>query len=208
MFGIHDLGVFLMACLAVNLTPGPDTLYILGRTMAQGRRAGIASVLGISSGCLFHTIAAACGLSVLLAASASALFAVKLIGAVYLIYLGVRMLISRTELSASTTGLAPASPWLVYRQGMLTNVLNPKVALFFLAFVPQFIAADSPDKFVAFLALGACFVMTGTLWCLCLVWLASPIGDHLRRKPASASIVNRVTGALLVLLGLRLAVAR
>jgi len=205
MLGIHDFFVFLATGIVLNLTPGQDTFYILGRTISQGRGAGIASVMGISAGALVHTLAAALGLSALLAASASAFLAVKLAGAAYLIYLGARMLLTRTAAVSLSENFPSSGFYPVFRQGMLTNVLNPKVALFFLAFMPQFIAASSPNKFLAFIALGLCFVTTGTIWCLCLAWFASLLGDRLR---GSAAFLNRAAGALFVLLGIRLASAR
>jgi threonine/homoserine/homoserine lactone efflux protein len=165
-------------------------------------------VLGISTGSLVHTCAAALGLSALLAASASAFFAVKLVGAVYLVYLGLRLLFGRAPAVAAaerftSTGFLP-----VYRQGLITNVLNPKVALFFLAFMPQFIAADSPNKVLAFVVLGLCFVTTGTIWCFCLAWFAGRIADRLRASAGFAAMLNRLAGALFVCLGLRLAATR
>lgn len=205
MLGIHDFGVFLAAGIVLNLTPGPDTFYILGRSMAQGRSAGIASVLGISTGSLVHTFAAALGLSALLAASASAFPAVKLAGAVYLVYLGFRMLFTRASAATIPEGFSSSGFRAVYRQGLLTNVLNPKVALFLLAFMPQFIAADSPWKFAAFITLGFCFTVTGTLWCLCLAWFSSLLGDRLRGSTTFAEVLNRTAGALFVFLGVRLA---
>lgn len=208
MFGIHDFGVFVLTGIVVNLTPGPDTFYILGRSMAQGRRAGVASVLGISSGCLVHTFAAAFGLSALLASSASAFLAVKLAGAAYLVYLGARMLFSRAAVPSIPASFSSSSFWAIYRQGLLTNVLNPKVALFFLAFMPQFIAADSTSKFAAFIALGLCFIVSGTLWCLCLAWFSSLLGDRLRGSKTFANVLNRTAGALFVFLGLRLATTK
>src|ERR1700736_733039 len=151
MFGIHDFALFVTTGILLNLTPGPDTLYILGRSVAHGRRAGVASALGISVGSIFHTGAAALGLSAFLATSAWAFTAVKLAGAAYLIFLGVRALVQRgqnvsvpAEFKANTV---PAA----FRQGILTNILNPKVALFFLAFLPQFIDAATPSKLAAFL---------------------------------------------------------
>lgn len=205
MFGIHDFGVFVLAGIGVNLTPGPDTFYILGRSMAQGRRAGIASALGISSGCVVHTFAAAFGLSALLAASGSAFLAVKLAGAAYLVYLGARMLFRRASAATIPTTFSSSSFRAVYQQGLLTNVLNPKVALFFLAFMPQFIATDSTSKFAAFIALGLCFIITGTIWCLCLAWFSSLLGDRLRGSTTFANVLNRTAGALFVCLGVRLA---
>ena len=208
MFGIHDFGVFLLTGVILNLTPGPDTFYILGRSMAQGRSAGVASALGIGAGSLIHTLAAALGLSAIIAASATAFFAVKLAGAVYLVYLGARMLFTRTSTAPIPTAFTSSGFFAVFQQGMLTNVLNPKVALFFLAFMPQFIAADSPTKFAAFLTLGLCFVVTGTLWCLCLAWFASLLGNRLRGSPSLSAALNRMAGALFVFLGIRLATAK
>lgn len=208
MFGIHDFGVFLFTGIVLNLTPGPDTFYILGRSMTQGRSAGIASALGISAGSIVHTLAAALGLSALIAASATAFLAVKLAGAAYLMFLGARMLISRASAAAIPSGFTSSGFFAVFRQGLITNVLNPKVALFFLAFMPQFIKADSESKFTAFLILGLCFVITGTLWCLCLAWFSSLIGDRLRGSPTFAEVLNRTAGGLFVFLGLRLATTK
>src|SRR6188768_10550 len=126
MFGIHDFGIFLAAGFLLNLTPGPDTLYILGRSMAQGRSAGIASALGISSGSVVHTFAAAFGLSALLATSASTFLAVKLAGAAYLVYLGAQMLSRRTAETAIPSGFTSSGFAAAWRQGMITNLLNPK----------------------------------------------------------------------------------
>jgi threonine/homoserine/homoserine lactone efflux protein len=209
MLGIHHFGVFLASCILLNLTPGPDTLYILGRTIAQGRAAGVASALGISAGCLVHTFAAALGLSAVLAASATAFTAVKFAGAAYLIYLGARMLLSRQTTAATAPAeFSPATFLAIFRQGMLTNILNPKVALFFIAFLPQFIAADAPSKPAAFIALGLSFVTTGTLWCLSLAWFGAVLGDRLRTSTGAAAWLNRTAGALFVALGVRLAAAK
>lgn len=209
MLGIHDFGLFIASCLVLNITPGPDTFYILGRGMAQGRAAGIASALGIGTGALVHTLAAACGLSALLAASASAFFAIKIGGALYLMYLGVRMLLSKAATTnAIATDFASSGFAATFRQGLLTNVLNPKVALFFLAFMPQFIEAGSPSKFAAFLVLGLCFVTTGTLWCLALALVSARLGDRLRESPKFSTVLNRTAGALFVALGVRLAVSK
>ena len=161
--------------------------------------------MGISAGALVHTLAAALGLSALLAASTSAFLAVKLAGAVYLIYLGAQMFFTRSSAASFPANFSSAGFHAIFRQGMLTNILNPKVALFFLAFMPQFIAANSPNKSLAFIVLGLCFITTGTIWCLCLAWFASRLGDRLR---GSVAFLNRAAGALFILLGIRLAAAR
>ena len=173
MFGVHDFGLFLAAGVLLNLTPGPDTAYILGRTIAHGREAGIASALGISVGSIFHTCAAALGLSAILVSSATAFGFLKLLGGAYLIFLGAKMIIDRSKPSGRPLHFQPCTNAAAFRQGALTNMLNPKVALFFLAFLPQFIDPASTTKVLAFLSLGLTFVTTGTVWCLVLAWFAS-----------------------------------
>jgi len=208
MFGIHDFGLFLTAGVLLNLTPGPDTLYILGRSITQGREAGIASALGISLGSIFHTCAAALGLSAILATSALAFGAIKLLGGAYLVFLGIKMLLDRKKQLNLPSNFRRRTSAAAFRQGILTNVLNPKVALFFLAFLPQFIDPASNMKVASFLALGFTFVTTGTIWCLILAWFASSFSERLRANETIAQWLNRTAGALFVFLGLRLATAK
>ena len=208
MFGIHDFGLFLAAGILLNLTPGPDTVYILGRSIAQGRKAGIASALGISVGSIFHTCAAALGLSAILATSALAFGTIKLLGGAYLIFLGIKMILERSGRFSLPSNFRRRSTAAAFRQGVLTNVLNPKVALFFLAFLPQFIDPASGAKIFAFLFLGLTFVTTGTIWCLILAWFASAFSERLRTNETVAQWLNRTAGALFVFLGLRLATAK
>jgi len=208
MFGIHDFGLFLAAGILLNLTPGPDTVYILGRSIAQGRQAGIASALGISLGSIFHTCAAALGLSAILATSALAFGIIKLIGGAYLVFLGIKMVLDRRKHLSLPSDFRRRTTTAAFRQGILTNVLNPKVALFFLAFLPQFIDPASDMKIPAFLALGLTFVITGTIWCLILAWFASAFSERLRKNETIAQWLNRTAGALFVFLGLRLATAK
>src|SRR5467141_1076259 len=205
MFGIHHFGLFLAAGILLNLTPGPDTVYILGRSIAQGREAGIASALGISLGSIFHTCAAALGLSATLATSALAFGAIKLLGGAYLIFLGIKMLLDRRKQLSLPCNFRRRSMLAAFRQGMLTNILNPKVALFFLAFLPQFIDPTSNMKIAAFVALGLTFVTTGTIWCLILAWFASALSEYLRANEMIGQWMNRAAGGLFVFLGLRLA---
>ncbi len=206
--GIHDFWIFLTAGILLNLTPGQDTFYILGRTLAQGRPAGMASVLGISAGSLFHTLAAATGLSALLATSVTAFSVIKFIGAGYLVFLGVRMLCSRATLGAMPTAFSEGNWLTIFRQGMLRNLLNPKVALFFLAFVPQFIAPDSDAMLLAFVALGLCFVTTGTLWCFCLVWFAASLRGVMGKTSGRSDYLKKIAGAAFILFGARLFMAK
>jgi len=208
MFGIHDFGLFLAAGILLNLTPGPDTAYILGRSIAQGREAGIASALGICVGSIFHSCAAALGLSAILATSAVAFAAIKLLGGAYLIFLGIKMLLDRRRQLSLLSNFRRRTTIAAFRQGVFTNVLNPKVALFFLAFLPQFIDPASNMKVFAFLMLGLTFVTTGTIWCLILAWFASAFSERLRTNETIGQWLNRAAGALFVFLGLRLATAK
>jgi threonine/homoserine/homoserine lactone efflux protein len=209
MFGTEHLGLFILTGLLLNITPGQDTLYIVGRSLSQGRRAGLLSVLGISSGCMVHTFAAAFGLSAILATSARAFLIVKLAGAAYLGYLGIRMILARASATtANDVAFAHESDWVVYRSGLLTNVLNPKVALFFMALLPQFVAANAESRVLTFLFLGAVFIFNGTLWCLVLAWSAAAVSRRLRGGHASGLMLKRATGAIFVGLGVRLAVSR
>src|SRR5665213_1653883 len=166
MLGIHDLWLFVISGVLLNITPGPDTAYIVGRSVQMGWRGGAAAALGISSGCLVHVFGAAIGLSALLMASSAAFTLIKWAGAAYLCFIGVTMMLSRQRPPAEDTiGSTAVSLRQVFWQGAATNVLNPKVALFFLAFLPQFVDADAPHKAVAFLMLGMIFITSGTLWC-------------------------------------------
>ena len=195
MFGTHDLLLFSLTVLVLNATPGVDLIFTLTRTLQHGVRAGVAAALGINAGCLVHTLAAAFGLAALLAASAAAFNVIKWAGAVYLLWLAWNMLgtawrggaaVVPAAASASDRanhGARPA-PGVIFRQGLLTNVLNPKVALFFLALLPQFIDADASNKAVAFLFLGAWFVVQGLVFLLLFVLLVSP----LRHWQAPASV--------------------
>ncbi len=205
MLGIHDYWLFVATGVILNLTPGQDTLYILGSSIAYGRRIGLASALGISAGCIVHTLAAALGLSAILATSSTAFTAVKLAGAAYLIYLGVRAIATRADAISAFEQSASMSAGSAFRRGVVTNVLNPKVALFFLALLPQFIDSDSPTKVSAFLALGLTFVATGTMWCSFLAATASRIRGSFVAHPRTLTYLSRAAGALFVFLGLRLA---
>lgn len=206
MFGIHDFALFVTAGLLLNLTPGQDTLYIVGRTLAQGRRIGVACALGVGTGCLLHALAAALGLSAVLATSPSAFLAVKLAGVAYLIYLGARLLLTRTRRENASDTNAVLHFAAAFRQGVLTNATNPKVALFFLAFLPQFIDPGSAYKLAAFLLLGATFVFTGTLWCLLLALTAGTLRQVWSPSAATGVLLERICGALFIALGVRLAV--
>ena len=209
MFGIHDFGLFIAAGLLLIITPGPDTAYIVGRGVQFGWRGGCAAALGIGSGCLVHVFAATVGLSALLAASATAFFIVKLIGAAYLLYIGGTMLLARpAEATAEPIVAVPATLRQVFWQGVLTDALNPKVALFFLAFLPQFVDAGAPNKALAFLLLGTIFVTIGTLWCLGIAAFAARAAGRVRASGRAMLWINRVLGVVFIAMGIRVAMTQ
>ncbi|MBR0793826.1 LysE family translocator [Bradyrhizobium jicamae] len=206
MLGIHAIWLFVVSGLLLNITPGPDTAYIIGRSIQLGWRGGAAAAIGISCGCLVHVLGAAIGLSALLMASSTAFLAVKLVGAAYLVLTGVQMLFSRTKPIAEIAAQGgETSIARIFWQGALTNILNPKVALFFLAFLPQFVAADAPHKALAFLLLGLIFIFNGTLWCLGVAAFASRAAGRIRQSAGVIAWINRSLGCLFVYLGIRVA---
>jgi threonine/homoserine/homoserine lactone efflux protein len=209
MLGTHDLWLFVVSGLLLNITPGPDTLYIVGRSSTQGWRAGAVAALGIGAGTLVHICAAALGLSAILAASATAFTAVKLVGSAYLLYVGITLLRSASAIHTSTVTVVPRTATLrgIFIQGLLTNVLNPKVALFFLAFLPQFVAAEATSKPLAFLLLGAIFDVNGTIWNLAVAWSTARLSTSLSPSAAFKRWFNRCVGAVFIFIGIRLALA-
>ena len=212
MFGIENYLGFILAAMLLNLTPGTDSMYIITRSISQGQTAGFYSVLGITSGILVHTLLAALGLSVLLANSPTAFMIVKYIGASYLCYLGFKMLTSKNSNSIANslskdkgvTSQKAVDGWQIYKQGVLTNVFNPKVALFFLAFFPQFIDASYAYGMLSFLMLGLTFAITGFIWCLCLALLAARFSTRLRENPSIETMLNRISGVVFIGLGIKL----
>jgi threonine/homoserine/homoserine lactone efflux protein len=204
--GIHQLWLFILSGLLLNVTPGPDTAYIIGRSIQFGWRGGAAAATGSCTGCLVHVFGAAIGLSALLMASSAAFTFLKWVGAAYLLFTGVQMLLSCSRpLAEAAVAGSETSIARVFWQGALTNVLNPKVALFFLAFLPQFVAADSAHKTLAFLALGLIFITSGTLWCFCIAAFAAKAAGRIRQSAGAMAWVNRALGGLFVYLGVRVA---
>jgi threonine/homoserine/homoserine lactone efflux protein len=203
---IHHFWLFALAGFLLNITPGNDMIYVASRSAAQGVRAGIVSALGIMAGCLVHVGAAAAGLSVLLARSAMAFDLIKYVGAGYLIYLGLKALLSRKGANFDVTaGGVRASYRRLLLQGVLTNVLNPKVALFFLAFLPQFIDVRGEHAGEAILLLGAWFNVVGTIVNVLVAVLFGRIGEWLKRHPGWLTVQEKITGLVLVALGIKVA---
>jgi len=208
VFGTHDLLLFILSGLLLNISPGPDTAYIVGRSTQLGWKAGATAALGIGAGVLVHVTAAALGISAVLAASARAFTIVKLLGAGYLVYIGMKMLLARRNYNRTgrTFEKRSISLAVILWQGFITNVLNPKVALFFLAFLPQFIDADAPSKVLAFLLLGLIFDFNGTLWNILVAWLSARAASLFRNTGQLRRWIDRAMGTLFIYIGIRLAV--
>ena len=214
--GIVNLPLFMLAVFLLNVTPGPDTAYIVGRSVSQGRAAGLLSALGVSAGCCVHVLAVAFGLTAVLAASTVAFTVIKVVGAAYLIYLGGRMLLApperddtpaeeaeTAEQAAATKRPRPIKS--LFMQGFLTNVLNPKVVLFFLSFFPQFVDPHAVHKAAAFLALGVVFILMSTVWNSMVAWVAASVTRRVAGKPGIKRWLDRVVGTAFIALGARLA---
>ncbi|NKJ46930.1 lysine transporter LysE [Burkholderia sp. SG-MS1] len=211
MFGITHFEFFVVAVFLLNVTPGPDTAYIVGRSVAQGRGAGLMSALGISAGCCVHSLACAFGLTALLAASTTAFTVIKFAGAIYLIYLGARLIFAKpaaqTVVGDARATDAPKSLKQLFLQGFWTNVLNPKVVLFFVSFFPQFVTTGSEHKTFAFLTLGAVFVVMSMLWNSFVAWIAGSVTQRFSGKPSVKKWLDRGVGSAFVGLGIKLATA-
>jgi threonine/homoserine/homoserine lactone efflux protein len=199
-----SLLAFIGAGLLLNITPGPDVLYIVGRSIGQGRIAGLVSVLGISTGCLFHVASTALGLSALMLALPVAYDIVRYAGAAYLVWLGLRAIVS-TSSPLQVRHVEREALGRVFRQGVLTNILNPKVALFFLAFLPQFTEPTRGPVPLQVALLGLIFIGNGTVVCVIYAVAASWLGEWLRTRYAVATWLNRAMGGVFLALGVRLA---
>ncbi|KIA93994.1 MULTISPECIES: LysE family translocator [unclassified Flavobacterium] len=206
MNGIIHYETFILTGLLLNITPGNDTIFILSRSMAQGKKAGFMSVLGIATGSLIHTILAAFGLSIIIAKSILVFSIIKYAGAAYLLYIGYQMLTDKTRLNTDVS-FSEKSINLkkIYRDGVITNVLNPKVALFFISFLPQFIDSGLKNTIVPFITLGITFTITGTIWCLFLANFSSIIFAKLKYNKKLSNYINKSCGAVLIGLGIKVA---
>ena len=208
MLGTHDLPLFAATVFVLNATPGVDMAYAVASTLRGGWRQGVAAAIGIMAGCVLHSLAAAFGLAALLATSAEAFTVVKLVGAAYLLYVAWGMARAGLRPASSQAEVAPPqSLWRTARQGFFTNALNPKVALFFLALLPQFIAADALDKTLAFLFLGAWFIVQGLLFMLALIALVTPL-RRAKPRPWVGRGLNLGGAGLFTLLAAKLALTK
>lgn len=205
-----NLTMFIISGLLLNITPGADVLYITSRSASQGTRAGIVAALGIGTGGIVHILFAAFGLSAILATSALAFTIVKLLGAGYLVYLGITTLLAlrtRTDTTVESKSVSPLSYSRIFRQAILVNILNPKVALFFLAFLPQFVAPHAAHPPLAFLFLGCLFNINGTIVNILFAVSTAKIAGRVKRGGFLPALLKSGVGALFLWLGVRLAVS-
>jgi len=199
---------FLAAAVLITLAPGPDNLMVLGLGMARGRQAGVSFGLGCALGCLSHTLLAVLGISALIAASATAFLALKIVGGLYLLWLGVQALKSRGGGAPGGGNAAPISLPRLFAKGLLANAINPKVLLFFLAFLPQFVATDRGNGPIQIAQLGVLFTLQAALLFASLGYFAGHVGRWLARTPRASLWLDRTAGGIFVALGIRLLFTR
>ncbi len=204
---IDQLMLFMAAGLLLNLTPGPDMIYVATKSASQGKKAGFMSALGIGTGTVLHIAAAAVGLSTILMYSATAFEMIKWVGAAYLIYLGIRTIIDKKR-EVENRQVKDISLFKVYVQGCLTNILNPKVALFFLAFLPQFINPESGNLSLQIIFFGMLFNVTGTIINAVVAFIADKISGLLNRSNRIKKIQSWFTGLVFIGLGISLALSK
>jgi len=206
--GIENYWAFILSVIFFTLTPGIDTIFILNKSISQGREAGFYALLGISSGLIVHTLLAALGLSVILAKSATAFMIVKYVGAAYLVYMGVVKMFTKKHLSFTQNSQEKKiknTNKNNFLSGVLTNILNPKVALFFLAFFPQFIRHEAIENPLPFIVLGATFAFIGCLWFIILILFTSLFSEKLANHPYFSKWMDKASGLVFILLGLKVA---
>ncbi|MCD8810330.1 LysE family translocator [Mammaliicoccus sciuri] len=203
MFDIVSFQLFLITVLIICITPGIDMMFILNRSISQGRDAGIYSALGVSVGAVVHTVLSGLGLSVILQTSVVLFTIIKIVGAVYLIYLGIQMFISKQS-SISIKKTVYQSRRKLFVQGVITNVTNPKVALFFISFIPQFISVDNQYGPIPFLILGSIFAVMGAITSFIIAIFSSSLTTKLRDNIVAEKFINKISGAVFVILGISL----
>ena len=207
MFGIHDLTLFIVACVLLAVTPGPDSTLVFTQSLRHGVRGGLVASFGVITGCLVHVTAASVGLSALLAASASAFNVVKWAGAAYLAYIGLRTILTAGRALGGAAPPETLRTSSVFWTGFLTNVLNPKVAVFFLAFLPQFVSVDATYAPLGFAVLGLIFIVVGFIWLVALAFVAARSAAALGGRGQIKVWLERALGAAFIALAAKLALA-
>ena len=199
-----EIGIFIVASTLLALAPGPDIIYVLTRAVSQGRKAGIAAALGFATGCIFHTVLAAVGVAALIRSSELAFDIVRYAGAAYLVWIGIQALRHRSSFSVEGASDARALAT-IYKQSVIGNILNPKVTLFFLAFLPQFVNAQAGNIGLKMTILGVVFMGVTIVVFGAVAIFAAMIGDWVRRKPAIGERLNVFAGITFIALGIRVA---
>lgn len=208
--GIENLATFALAAIALITVPGIDTFYIMNHSITQGKKTGVYSAFGICCGIFVHTSVAAFGLSAIIAASAMLYSIVKYVGAAYLIYLGIKALVTKNtfNLGESIETVEKKSKWEVFKKGIMVNVLNPKPALFFLSFFPQFVKPSYADAFYPFYILGGLFFLMAITWCLFLAISASSVSSYIRKHPRFQTIIQKFSGLVFIAFGVKVALEK
>jgi len=205
MTDIQNFALFLGLSWILIITPGPDLIYVLTKGISTGRKAGLISAVGVTLGILVHTIFAALGLSIILKTSAIAFTIVKIVGAAYLIYLGLKSLLSKSEFKMKKDERISSKK--IFTQGLISNTLNPKVALFFMAFLPQFIKTSVTENIspIPFLILGLVFALCTLIFLATLGYFSGAVGQYLMSRDSISKWIKNVSGSIMILLGIRLA---
>lgn len=206
MSSIQNFWLFFALSWVLIITPGPDLIYVVTRGISQGKTAGVISAVGVTLGILVHTLFAALGLSIILKTSAIAFVVVKTVGAIYLIYLGIKSLVTRHDIDLAQ--VRRLSQRKLFAQGLITNTLNPKVALFFMAFLPQFIASEAAASPIPFVLLGLSFAMSGFIFLVVLGYFSGRVGGFIQQNKNASWIVQKLSGVVMLLLGVKLAFSR
>lgn len=208
MLGIINYGAFVLSSVLLNITPGSDIIYVITRSISGGRRVGVVSAAGICTGILLHTLLASLGLSAILASSETAFNVMKILGAAYLIVMGIRTIFQKSSILSTKGTVKQDSLSKTFREGVLTNALNPKVALFFLALLPQFVSLDNSFGPLPFMMLGFTFFTTSIIWCLFLAFVSSFAFDLLMKNERVSRIATKATGVIYIFLGLGVLLAK
>jgi len=207
MFNFQNLYLFFIASLLLNLTPGNDMLYVASRSVSQGIKGGIVSALGVFAGCFVHILAAVLGLSIIISKSAYLFQLIKFAGAGYLIYIGIRSLLAKPSTALAEDTQVKTNYLKLFKQGAITNALNPKVAIFFLSFLPQFVDASSPYVKVQLFTLGVWFAVQGTTVLIIVACIFGKTKDFFKKNPKAIRIQEKITGLVLIGLGIKIAVS-
>jgi threonine/homoserine/homoserine lactone efflux protein len=207
MFHFQNIYLFFITTLILNITPGNDVLYVSSRSISQGTKAGIISALGVFCGCFVHIMAAALGLSLIIARSAYLFSIIKFAGAAYLIFLGVKALVTKPDIKTTAPDLVKANKWKLFKQGFITDALNPKVAIFFLSFLPQFVDPASPLFKVQLVLLGLWFAVQGTIVLILFAIVLGKIKGFFKNNPKVWLVQEKITGIILIGLGIKVALS-